>query len=299
MDYKFAGDFTKAALGPFLNAEKKKVWSDPQATVNQDFDPDGKWYSIVQDSRFPGGRACRMLYGKGRVGMQDQSYQVRLPSPGTVANLEYYWMAEEGFSWCTPNNAKVSGGKLSACIQWGPVGGSVDRGTRCMFWWAGSGSNYGNEKFFPTCQDQASGNQLVQPVKYGPKIVDEQLYKLRIQCMGGPQGWASYWIDDQLIAETGTKNLMHDAKDDVFFDFAFFSGGSGANYAPEHDSFARHGGVRYWSGAAYWVDDEGGNGGESGEGGGGSTPQPPAGLHTVDASVIIDGEIYSGRLTKT
>jgi hypothetical protein len=37
---------------------------------------------------------------------------------------------------------------------------------------------------------------------------------------GGPQGFAKYYIDDMLIAQCGPKNMMLDANDDVYFDFA-------------------------------------------------------------------------------
>jgi hypothetical protein len=87
-------------------------------------------------------------------------------------------------------------------------------------------------------------------------------------------------------------------QDDVLIDFAFFSGGNNPDNEPEHDSFARHGGIRYWSGEAYWAEDTG-NGGDTGtgEGGGGSGPTPPTGSFTIN----MGGEVYnvSGAWTLT
>ena len=293
MDYDYTGNFAAAPLGPFTNANKKLVWADPQATVNQDFDPDGTWYEIVKDDRFPGGRACRMKYGKGRVGMQDQSYQVRLASPQTVANLEFLLLFEPGFAFYNEDvaNNTSGNGKLGPCIQLGPVGGTVDRGTRCMYWWNANGSNHAHPVLSPSCQDQETGNQLIQPIKYSKPIELDRVYKLRIQCQGGPEGWAKYWLDDVLLADTGIKNLMHDAQDDVFFDFAFFSGGSGNAYAPNHDCYTRHGGIRYWSGEA-----ETGNGdGGTGEGGGDTGPTPPSGATLPFSLAVGETKIFRAR----
>jgi hypothetical protein len=98
MDYKFAGDFNKAPLGAFTEAEKKKVWNDPAMGGWYDADKEGKYFSIVEDARFPNGRACRMKYPKGSFGMNDQFYQVRLKSPQQVANLEMLWLFEDNSS---------------------------------------------------------------------------------------------------------------------------------------------------------------------------------------------------------
>lgn len=298
MDYKFAGDFSKAPLGTFTEANKKLVWPG----LSYDADKTGKYYEIVEDSRFPGGRACRMKYPKGGVGMNDQFYQVRIKSPQTIANLEFLWLFEDNFSFMTPNANKTCGGKIGPCINWGEVGGETSkRGTRAMMWWNGSGSNYPNPPdtgcpvFSPSCQDQRSGNQLVQPVKYSAKLVRNQVYKFRIQLKGGPGGQAKYWLDDTLLADTGVKDMMATATDDVLYDFAFFSGGAThPDNEPQWDSFARHGGIRYWSGSEYWAADDsgggdGGNGGGgSGGGGNGSGPTLPAGGLTID----IDGTLY-------
>jgi hypothetical protein len=167
MDYNYTGNFGAAPLGPFTSANKKLVWADGNASLAQDFDPNGKWYEIVADDRFPNGRACRMKFGKGRVGMQDQSYQVKLPSPRTVANIEFLWLFEAGFAFYNEDvaNNTSGNGKLGPCIQWGPVGGSVDRGTRCMWWWNANGSNHAHPVLSPSCQDQETGNQHIQPIR--------------------------------------------------------------------------------------------------------------------------------------
>lgn len=288
MDYKFAGDFSKAPLGPFIEANKKLVWPD----LYYDADKTAKYFSIVDDNRFPGGRACRLKYPKGGVGMNDQFYQIRVKSPQTIANLEMLWLFEDNFSFMTPNNNKTCGGKIGPCINWGEVGGEESkRGTRAMMWWNGSGSNYpppgGTPVFSPSCQDQRTGNQLVQPAKYSERIELNRIYKFRFQIQGGDNGWAKYWLDDTLFAETGQKFLQVSPNDDVLYDFAFFSGGaSHPDNETEWDSYARHGGIRYWSGEEYWAADNTGNG----EGGGGDTgPNPPTGNFTIN----MGGETYN------
>jgi hypothetical protein len=191
MDYKFAGDFKKAPIGAFTNANKKLVWPG----LTDDFDPSGSKYSIVADDRFPGGRACRLFYPKGEFGMQNQSYAIRLKSPQTIANLEFLWLFEPNFSFYTPvSGGDGGGGKLGPCINWGEVGGTEEkRGTRCMFWWNSHGSKKDNECLNPVIQDQRSGNQLVQPPVYSKKIITDKIYKFRIQMRGGPDGFVKHW----------------------------------------------------------------------------------------------------------
>lgn len=289
MDYKFAGDFSKAALGPFTEANKKLVWPG----LSYDADKGGKHFEIIQDSRFPSGRACRMTYLKGSYGMKDQFYQIRIKSPQTICNLEFLWLAEDGFSWYSDvPGGDGGGGKLGPCINWGEVGGEeAKRGTRCMIWWNSHGSKKDNECFNPVIQDQRSVGQLVQPVVYTKRIETNKIYKFRIQMRGGPDGFAKHWITypgetaETLLSDVKGKNMMATAQDDVLYDFAFFSGGAAPAYSPEHDSYARHGGVRYWSGEAYW--EEGNEGGGSGEGGGTEPPQPVGGF-----TITIENESY-------
>jgi hypothetical protein len=294
MDYQVAGDYSKAPLGPFTEANKKLVWPG----LSYDADKNGEWFSIVADDRFPGGKACRMFYPKGSFGMKSQFFQIRLKSPQTIANLEYLWLAEDGFSWYTPvDGGDGGGGKLGPCINWGEVGGDESkRGTRCMLWWNSHGSKKDNECFNPSCQDQRSGGQLIQPVVYSKKIVTNAIYKFRIQMRGGPasQAFAKYWVTypgeatETPLGEVKGKEMMATSQDDVLIDFAFFSGGATPAYSPANDSYARHGGVRYWSGEAYW---DAGNGTDTGGGGdnGGSTPAPDAGAFTI----VLDGVSYA------
>jgi hypothetical protein len=286
MDYKFAGDFSKAPLGPFTEANKKLVWPG----LSYDADKGGKHFELVKDDRFPSGVACRMTYLKGSYGMKDQFYQIRLKSPQTICNLEFLWLAEDGFSWYSDvAGGDGGGGKLGPCINWGEVGGEeAKRGTRCMIWWNSHGSKKDNECFNPSCQDQRSGNQLIQPVVYSKRIVTNQIYKFRIQMRGGPDGFAKYWVTypgeqaETLLGQTGTKNMMATSSDDVLYDFAFFSGGAAPAYSPEHDSYARHGGVRYWSGEAYWAEGNGGTDTGGGSGGVEPGPTPTGGGFTVE-----------------
>lgn len=244
MDYYITGDFRKCPLGPFTHENKKLVWPG----ITDDFDPYGYKYEIVDDPRFVNGSACRMKYPVGHYGMQDQSYQIRLRSPTTIANLEFYWLFEQDFSFYTPNTHQAGGGKIGPCINWGEIGGvEAKRGTRAMWWYNANGSNHEHPVFSPSCQDQRSGHQLIQPPRYTKPIVTEQMYKFRIRLEGGPYGMAEYFQDDVLIGRTECAMLVS-SSDDVIFDFAFFAGGATPDFAPTHDSYARHGGVRMWSG---------------------------------------------------
>ena len=297
MAYKVAGDFNKAPLGPFTNANKKLVWGP----IQSDFDPQGSLFSIVADDRFEGGRACRMKYPKGGVGMNDQQYYFKLAAPEDPVWLEFDWLFEKNFSFHTPNTNKTCGGKIGPCVQWGLIDGP-EEGTRAMIWWNGSGSNYPaagqNPVFSPSCQDQASGKQWIQPVKYTARIELERLYHWKIGIQGGPNGWAKYFLDGNLLAEVPPSTLRFKAADDVFIDFAFFSGGAThPDNETEWDSYARHGNVRYWTGASSEWDAGNGDGGDTGEGGG-TTPTPPAGVSSVSATVVIDGIAYKGELTR-
>ena len=289
MDYKFAGDFSKAPLGAFTEANKKKVWPG----LSYDADKAGNHFELVADDRFPGGVACRMTYPKGSYGMKDQFYQIRIKSPQTICNLEFLWLAETDFSWYSDvAGGDGGGGKLGPCINWGEVGGEdAKRGTRCMIWWNSHGSKKDNECFNPSCQDQRSGNQLVQPVVYSKRIETNKIYKFRIQMKGGPDGFAKYFVTypgdtaETALGEVKGKNMMATAQDDVLYDFAFFSGGASPAYSPEHDSYARHGGVRYWSGEAYWAGE-----------GTPPNPEPGPGTDPIPATpgftIELDGEVY-------
>jgi hypothetical protein len=303
MDYKFAGDFSKAPLGAFTEANKKLVWPG----LTYDADKTGKHFEIVEDSRFPGGRACRMTYPKGEYGMKDQFYQIRIKSPQTVSNLEFLLLFENNFSFYSDvAGGDGGGGKLGPCINHGEVGGEDSkRGTRCMIWWNSHGSHKTNFVMNPSCQDQRTGNQLIQPVVYSKTIVLDKPYKFRIQCKGGPGGYAKYWVTypgettETLLGQTGTKDLQATAEDDVLYDFAFFSGGASPAYSPEHDSYTRHGGIRYWSGEAYWAADTGNGGGTDIGGGGGTTPTPPSGATSRYSVAVGEVKIFRALFLDT
>jgi hypothetical protein len=246
-----------------------------------------------------------MTYLKGKYGMGDQSYAIRLKSPQTIVNLEWLWLFEDGFSWYTDvEGGDGGGGKLGPCINWGEVGGEESkRGTRCMIWWNSHGSKKDNECLNPVIQDQRSGNQLVQPPVYTKRIVTNAIYKFRIQMKGGPNGFVKHWITypgdktETLLSDEQGKNLMATAQDDVLMDFAFFSGGASTAYSPEHDSYARHGGVRYWTGEAYW--DTGNGDGGTGEGGGGTTPTPPSGATSHFSLGVGETKIFHATFLDT
>jgi hypothetical protein len=247
-DYDFRDNFAAAPDGPFTTANKKLAWPDSVYTLN-DPDPEGQFFSIVSDSRFANGKACRMRYPAGSWGMHQQYYQLRVASPQTIANLEFSWLFEENFDLWPPNPEKAGGGKIGPCINWGEVGGETSkRGTRCMWWYNGNGSLYQAGKWSPICQDQRSGDPKIKPSQYSPDVIKvETLYKFRVQVMGGPDGFANYWYNDQPLASSVPGLLQVTPQDDVLFDFAFFAGG-GENQACRWDSFARHGSIHCWSG---------------------------------------------------
>jgi hypothetical protein len=244
-DYAFSSKFSAAPLGPFTSTYKRLAWPD-QALNDQD--PNGHFFTLVDDSRL-GGRCCRMRYPAGDYGMGSKFYQLRITSPRTVANLEFDFLFEEGFDLNPPNPENLGGGKIGPCINWGEVGGVTEkRGTRAMMWYNANGSNNAHPVFSPSCQDQRSGDQYIQPVVYTKPIVLEQVYHWKIQIFGGEEGWAKYWLNNDLLATSiPGQHLQVTPEDDVLFDFAFFAGG-GATNACRWDSFARHGNVKCWSG---------------------------------------------------
>lgn len=248
--FDITGDFSKAALGKFTLEQKQKAWG---GLVTEDFDEAGNKYSIVEDGRFAGGRACRCRYPRGEVGMNDQSYQIRIKSPKCPVALEFDWLFESPFQFYSadqPASANGGGGKLGPCINWGEIGGATEkRGTRAMPWWNAYGSMKSKPCFNPSCQDQRSGDQLVQPVVYwGSPLELDRIYRWKIEIMGGPppQSYAKYWIDGELIAHVHDKLLQVTADDDVIIDFAYFAGGP-IESAPTVDQYGRMGSIRYYS----------------------------------------------------
>jgi hypothetical protein len=125
-------------------------------------------------------------------------------------------------------------------------------------------------------------------------FVDRNAFVTWVKGGPAPDAFAKYWITypgdatETLLSDVKGKNMMATAEDDVIYDFAFFSGGASPAYSPEHDSFARHGGIRYWSGEEYWAEGNGAGGG-TGEGGGTTPPNPPAGSFTIN----MGGEVYN------
>jgi len=290
-DYNFSSDFTLAPLGAFTTANKKKAWPNSALYTLQDMDPNGIYFSIVDDDRFDGNRACRMKYPANGYGMAgpnppagQQFYILRIKSPKVTANLEFDWLFEDGFDLWPPNPEKLGGGKIGPCINWGEVGGEdAKRGTRAMMWYNGNGSLYQNGKFSPSCQDQRSGDQLIQPVQYGPVIETNHVYHIRIRIHGGDNGSAEYWIDDGFHANSiPGHHLQVGADDDVLYDFAFFAGG-GATNACRWDSYARHGNIHAWSGDSDAPPSSGG--GEPPSGGG--EPPSTAQQYRIEGTVTL------------
>ena len=244
MDYDFNSNFAAAPLGAFTEANKQLAWSN---RVTEDADKSGQFFSLVDDSRL-GGRCCRMRYPAGQHGMQQQFYQIRIKSPQTIANISYDFLFEPEFDIAPPNEQKTGGGKIPVAINWGEIGGATElRGTRAMWWYNGQGSNYQKTKWSPVCQDQRTGEGKVRPVVYSDNIELDRIYRFEIQILGGDNGFANYWLDDQPLGSVAPQHLQVTATDDVIFDFAFFAGG-GAEQACRWDSYARLGNVRCYSG---------------------------------------------------
>lgn len=260
MSFNFSGNWSAAPLGAFTNANKQLVWAN---RVTQDFDNNGAKFSLVDDSRL-GGRCQRMKYPAGAYGMGDQSYGIRIKAPKCAVAIEFDWLFENGFQFydMQMNPPNGGGGKIGPCINYGEIGGTTEkRGTRYMWWWNAYGSNKPHPCFAPSCQDQRSGNQLIQPVKYTPALATERVYHFKIEARNGDAStaYAKYWQDNNLIASVSGKFMQVDNNsDDVIFDFAFFSGGT-AESAPNRDCYARVGNVRIYS-----VDAENGATGSTG-----------------------------------
>jgi hypothetical protein len=250
-DYAFQANFAACDLGPMTTAQKQRAWPDSSLYTLDDPTGSEQFFSIVEDSRFAQGRACRMRYPLGSHGMEHQFYILRIKSPKVPANLEFDWLFEDGFDLWPPNSEHLGGGKIGPCINWGEVGGVTEmRGTRAMMWYNGNGSLYQNGKWSPSCQDQRSGDQMIKPAQYGPLIVTNQMYHIRIRIHGGDNGLAEYWIDDSFHATSiPGAHLQVTPDDDVLYDFAAFAGG-GAVQAPRWDSYARNGTIRCWSGTS-------------------------------------------------
>jgi len=252
--------FTQCSPGPFTNANKKLCFPADSvcAGVVSDFDTGGTLSQIVADSRFASGRALKVKYPKGQVGMGNKQFYMRFPSPKAGIYLEFSWIFLDPFSFMTPNSNKNCGGKIGPVIQWGNIGANP-RGTRLMWWWNGHGSNYPptGPKYSPSCQDQASGNQLIQPPGYSEKLNTNQLYRFKLAMKGGQGGWCKMWKDGTLLSQESNTLMQYSADDDVYLDMAWFSGGSGPDYATEYDCYAL-------SGDWKWYTEDYANGGSTG-----------------------------------
>jgi len=287
MDYGFEDRFDLVPEGPLTTANKKLAWPDSDLySLDSDPDPNGVYFSVVRDDRFANGSCQRMKYPQGGYGMAgpnpsagQQFYILRIKSPKVTASLEFDWLFEDGFDLWPPNEQKLGGGKIGPCINWGEVGGVTEkRGTRAMMWYNGNGSLYQKGKFSPSCQDQRSGDQLIQPAQYGPVIATNQMYHVKIRIHGGPDGLAEYWIDDSFSATSIPGRLLQvTADDDVLYDFAFFAGG-GATNACRWDSYARVGNIHCWSGTDDWAQVI------PPDPGPGPDPSPPPGQYQVEGT---------------
>jgi hypothetical protein len=248
MAFDVTGNFAAAPTGPFTAENKQRVWGN---RVTQDFDSSGTKFSLVDDDRL-GGRCQRMKYPAGECGMQNQSYGIRITTPKCAAAVEFDWLFEEGFEFYDYNldPPNGGGGKIGPCLNFGEIGGTTEkRGVRLMHWWNAYGSNKPHPCFAPSCQDQRTGNQLIQPTKYTPPLAVEQVYHFKIEGRNGDASiaYAKYWQDGNLIAEVTGKFMQVDNEtDDLIVDFAYFSGGT-AESAPNHDCYARVGNIRYYS----------------------------------------------------
>jgi len=120
-----------------------------------------------------------------------------------------------------------------------------------MCWWEiyirSNGQNTPPHYQFQT-QDQRTGTEWGGPSKSSNLIVLGQWHRIRLQMMGGPQGWSKGWIDGVLVHSRGPtiNNYITDA---VTIDFASFFGGGSSACAARWNCHARHANVHIWTGS--------------------------------------------------
>jgi hypothetical protein len=240
--FNFASNFGCVPTGTKVGlAELQKIWVNPAITSIYDADTAKQFFTVASGGTY-GSHCFRYFYPKGSYGMRSEFYQVKLGQPGVPVNVEYDWMFENDFDLLN------RGGKIGPSIQWGPISGP-NAGTKLVCWWEiylRNNGYYTPPRYQFQTQDQRSGTEWGGPSKSLNQIVLGQWHRIRLQMMGGPQGWTKGWVDGVLVHSRGpTANNF--ATDSVFVDFASFFGGD-STAAARWDCHARHCRVRIWTG---------------------------------------------------
>jgi hypothetical protein len=241
--FNFAANFGAVATGTKVGpAELQKIWVNPAITSIYDADTAKQFFTVASGGTY-GSHCFRYFYPQGSYGMRSEFYHVQLGRPGVPVNVEYDWMFENDFDLLN------RGGKIGPSIQWGPIDGPA-AGTKLVCWWEiclrDNGYNTPPRYQFQT-QDQRTGTEWGGASKSPNQIVLGQWHRIRLQMMGGPQGWTKGWVDGVLVHSRGpTPNNF--ATDSVFVDFASFFGGGSSACAARWDCHARHANVHIWTG---------------------------------------------------
>jgi hypothetical protein len=242
--FDFRSNFNACPLGPMTTASKHLAWSDP--SIASMIDPDnGARFSIVAGGK-NGGQCCRTYYPAGQTGEGSEYYRLNFGSIGTIINVEFDWMFETNF------DLFEGGGKCCPWIVWGLASGA-NAGVVQGVWWDSQGSGKTAPRYEFIMQVQRSGylpHELVVR-SYSPNVITPgQWNHFRWQCLGGPGGFANYWMDGQLLASIsgGALSPITNLNDPVSIDFGTFVGGATIDYALKYDCWARHDNVRIWSG---------------------------------------------------
>jgi hypothetical protein len=176
----------------------------------------------------------------------------------------------------------VGGGKIGPMLCWGKFSGG-DAGVVCMVWWSTPGSQP-PQSWQCVVQDQPSGKQYISPTPNGPMrgpTIDREVWHhWKYEFLGGPDGYATYTLDDGAVNYT-VRGQFGNTKlgDSCLLNVSGFYGG-GPGSAPPTDGFVRVANIRVYQKA--------GNGEGTGDGGDVTTPPPVSGGFTI----TIDGKRY-------
>jgi hypothetical protein len=220
--------------------ELQKIWVNPAITSIYNADTAKQFFTIASGGT-NGSHCFRYFYPQGSYGARTEFYQVHLGHPGRPVNVEYDWMFENDFDLLN------KGGKLGPSIQWGPIDGS-NAGTKLVCWWEIYLRNNGQRtppRYQFQTQDQRNGTEWGGPSKSPNAIVLGQWHRIRLQMMGGAQGWSKGWVDGVLVHSRGPTPNNY-VTDEVFIDFPSFFGGDSTARA-RWNCHARHDNVHIWT----------------------------------------------------
>ena len=276
MDYK--ADFTKAPPGPLTDDNKRLVWAPAELAWSDD--PTGKYHSIVEDPTK--GLCSETFYKAGVAGASGKQYQISLGACSEPVILEYDVMVRKGF------DMSKGGGKIGPMLCWGPFAGDK-AGVVCMIWWSTPGAQP-DQSWQCVLQNQPDGKQYITPtangLMRGPTIDRDKWHHWKLEFLGGPNGYATYVLDDGAVNYTVRGQFGNTALgDNVIVNISGFYGG-GEGSAPNSDGYVRVANIR-----AYQAQAGSGNGDGGGGIDGGVDPSPPV-QSDGDFIVTIDGRRY-------